>query len=114
MPLNFNMQESSGVTILALRGKIVLGPESSALREKIKQLLAANKKKIVLNLADVSFIDSAGVGTLVAAYTSTKAQASEMKLANLTKKFRETLQVTRLLTVFDVYGSEADAVASFK
>ena len=114
MRLTFNLRESSGVTIIALSGRIVLGDESNALREKIKELLAANKKKIVLNLADVSFIDSAGVGTLVAAYASAKAQAGEMKLANLTKKSRQTLQVTALITVFDVYDSEADALASFK
>lgn len=114
MRLTFNLRESSGVTIFALSGRIVLGDESNALREKIKELLAANKKKIVLNLADVSFIDSAGVGTLVAAYASAKAQAGEMKLANLTKKSRQTLQVTALITVFDVYDSEADALASFK
>lgn len=114
MTLTINTRESSSVSILDLSGKIILGDESSALRESIKQLLAANKKKILLNLAEVSFIDSAGVGTLVAGYTSAKSQDGELKLANLTKRFKETLQVTRLLTVFEVYDSEAEALASFK
>lgn len=114
MTLTINTRESGGVSILALSGKLILGDESSALRESVKQLLAANKKKILLNLGEVSFIDSAGVGTLVAGYTSAKAQDGELKLTNLTNRFKETLQVTRLLTVFEVYDSEAEALASFK
>ena len=114
MTLTINTREAGGVTILDLSGKIILGDESMALREAVKQLLATNKKKIVLNLGEVSFIDSAGVGTLVASYTSSKARDGELKLTNLTKRFKETLQVTRLLTVFEVYESEAEALASFK
>lgn len=115
MSLSMAAREADGVTILDLGGRIVLGDDSTgALRERIKQLLAQNKKKILLNLSNVNFIDSAGVGTLVAAFTSTKAQDGELKLANVTKHFQETLQVTRLLTVFEVYASEAEALASFK
>lgn len=114
MTLTITTREKDGVAIVDLNGKIVLGEESNALREQVKQLLAANKKKILLNLEKVSFIDSAGVGTLVAAFTSTKAQEGELKLVNLTKKFRETLQITRLLTVFEAYDSEAEALASFQ
>lgn len=114
MSLTITTRESGGVTILDLNGKLILGDECGALREQVRQLLAANQKKILLNLANVSFIDSAGVGTLVASYTSTKAQDGELKLANLTKRFKETLQVTRLLVVFEAYDNEAEAVASFK
>ena len=114
MPLAIKTRKADGVTILDLKGKIVLGEETSSLREQIKQLLGASETKMVLNMGNVSYIDSAGVGTLVAAFTSAKAQGGQLKMANLTKKFRETLQVTRLLTVFETYDSEADALASFK
>lgn len=114
MNLTITTRESGGVTILDLNGKIILGDECGALRDQVKQLLAADRKKIILNLAKVSFIDSAGVGTLVASFTSTKAQDGELKLLHLTKKFREALQVTRLLTVFEAYDNEPQAVASFR
>ena len=114
MPLKISSREVNTVTVLDLEGKLILGEECNALRQQVKQLLAANKKKILLNLGNVSFIDSAGVGTLVSAFTSTKAQEGELKLVNLTKKFHETLQVTRLLTVFEVFTNEADALASFR
>lgn len=114
MSLRIVTREANGVTVIDLSGKIILGDDSSgALRERIKQLLAQNKKKILINLAQVNFIDSAGVGTLVSAYTSTRAQDGDLKLVNVTKRFQETLQVTRLLTVFEVYGSETEALASF-
>ncbi|HKZ52321.1 MAG TPA: STAS domain-containing protein [Candidatus Acidoferrales bacterium] len=114
MALNFVARETKGVTILDLSGKIVLGRESQALRERVKQLLEEGKKKILLNLANITFIDSSGVGALVSAYTSTRAQGGDLKLTNLTEKFQETLMVTRLLTVFEVYDNEADAVAKFQ
>ncbi len=114
MPLKISSREAEGVTILDLDGKIILGEECNQFRERIKQLLAANKKKILLNLGSVSFIDSAGVGTLVSAYTSSKAQDGQLKLVNLTKKFQETLQVTRLLTVFETFSDEPAALASFR
>lgn len=113
MALIVKTRDSGAVAIVDLNGKIILGDECNVLREQVKTLLAANRKKIVLNLGEVSFIDSAGVGTLVAAFTSAKAQGGELKMANLTKRFKETLQITRLLTVFEVYDSEAEAVASF-
>jgi anti-sigma B factor antagonist len=112
--LNVATRENKGVTILDLSGKIVLGEESKALRSRIKQLLAEGKKKILVNLGEISFIDSTGVGTLVSAYTSARSQGGELKLNNLTKRFQEVLQVTRLLTVFDVYDNEAEAVAKFQ
>jgi len=106
-------REVDGVAVVALEGRIVLGEESNALRERIKGLLAANQKKIVLNMDNVTYIDSAGLGTLVAAHTSAKSQKAGLKLSNLGSKFQEVLQVTKLLTVFDVYDSEAAAIGSF-
>jgi len=106
-------REVDGVSVVALEGRIVLGEESNALRERIKSLLAANQKKIVLNMDNVTYIDSAGLGTLVAAHTSAKSQKAGLKLSNLGSKFQEVLQVTKLLTVFDVYDSEAAAIGSF-
>ncbi|MFQ5927559.1 MAG: STAS domain-containing protein [Terriglobia bacterium] len=114
MPLKITNREVNGVTILDLNGKIILGDECNQLRERIKQVLAANKKKVLLNLGNVSFIDSAGVGTLVSIFSTTKANDGKLKLVNLTKKFQETLQVTRLLTVFETFSNEAEAVSSFK
>jgi len=114
VPLDIQTREVNGVTLVELSGKIILGEESSALREKIKDLIATGKTKLLLNLARISFIDSAGVGTLVSAYTSARSQGGEVKLSSLTKKFRETLQVTRLLTVFEVFDDDAAGIASFR
>jgi len=114
VPLEIKTREVDGVSLVELNGKIILGDESSSLRETIKGLLGQGKKKILLNLARISFIDSTGVGTLVAAYTSARSQGGEVKLSSLTKKFRETLQVTRLLTVFEVFDDDQAALASFK
>jgi anti-sigma B factor antagonist len=102
-----------GVEVEALEGRIVLGEESNALREKVKSLLAAGQKKIVLNMADVTYIDSSGLGTLVALHTSARTQGSSMKISNLGSKFQEILQVTKLVTVFDAYPTEAEAIGSF-
>ncbi len=112
--LKITSREVVGVAVVALEGRIVLGEESNALRERIKSLLAANQKKIVLNMDNVTYIDSAGLGTLVAAQTSAKSQKAGLKLSNLGSKFQEVLQVTKLLTVFDVYDTEAAAVRSFE
>lgn len=106
-------REVDGVSVVALDGRIVLGEESNALREKVKSMIAEGKKKVVLNMGNITFIDSAGLGTLVAAHHSAKSQGASLKLAHLGSKFQEVLQITKLLTVFDVYGTEAEAVASF-
>ncbi len=106
-------REVDGVAVVGLEGRIVLGEESNALRERVKSLLSNNKKKIVLNMDNVTYIDSAGLGTLVAAHHSAKSQGATLKLSNLGSKFQEVLQVTKLLTVFDVLPSEADAIRSF-
>src|SRR5271165_6896172 len=106
-------REIDGVTVVDIEGRIVLGEESNAFRERVKSLLAAGKKKIVLNMAQVSYIDSAGLGTLVATFHSARSQGATLKLVNLGAKFQEVLQVTKLMTVFDTYDSEALAVQSF-
>ena len=113
MALKITERVVNGVTVEVLEGRIVLGEESNSLREKVKSLLAAGQKKIVLNMANVSYIDSSGLGTLVALHTSAKAQGASMKLSNLGSKFQEILQVTKLVTVFDAYATEAEAIGSF-
>ena len=102
------------VTILDLSGKITLGEASGKLRSAVSEALSAGSKKILLNLADVNYIDSAGLGELVSAYTTVKNAGGEMKLANLTKKVKDLLVITKLLTVFDVKDDEKSAITSFQ
>jgi len=111
--LKISNREMDGVAVVQLEGRIVLGEESNALRERVKSLLASGQKKIVLNMSNVTYIDSAGLGTLVASHHSAKSQGAALKLSNLGAKFQEVLQVTKLLTVFDVFDSEAAAISSF-
>jgi len=111
--LKTTTREVDGVTVVALDGRIVLGEESNALRERVKSLVAEGKKKIVLNMENISFIDSAGLGTLVAAHHSAKGQGASLRLCHLGAKFSEVLQITKLMTIFEVYNTEAEAVASF-
>jgi len=111
--LKMTNREVDGVSVVALDGRIVLGEESNALREKVKGLIAEGKKKIVLNMDNVTFIDSAGLGTLVAAHHSVKSQGAALRLCHLGSKFQEVLQITKLLTVFDVFNTEAEAIRSF-
>lgn len=113
MALKLNVREVDGVAVVGLEGRVVLGEESNALREQVKKMLASGKKKIVLNMDNVTYIDSAGLGTLVASHHSARTQGASLKLSNLGSKFKEILQVTKLLTVFDVYPSEAAAISSF-
>jgi anti-sigma B factor antagonist len=102
-----------GVAVVAMEGRIVLGEESNALREKVKSLLASGQKKIVLNMDKVTYIDSSGLGALVASHTSARGQGAFLKLCHLGSKFHEILQVTKLVTVFEVFPTEAAAIASF-
>jgi anti-sigma B factor antagonist len=111
--LKMNLREVDGIAVVGLDGRVVLGEESNALREQVKTMLASGKKKIVLDMSNVSYIDSAGLGALVAAHHSARTQGASLKLSNLGKKFQEILQVTKLLTVFDVYPSESAAISSF-
>jgi len=111
--LKITSREVDGVTVVALDGRIVLGEESSQLRDAIKGLIAQGKKKIVLDTDKVTMIDSAGLGIVVGLYSSAKQQGAAMRLCQLGTKFREVLQITKLLTIFDVYNTEAEAVRSF-
>ncbi|HUO36103.1 MAG TPA: STAS domain-containing protein [Candidatus Acidoferrum sp.] len=113
MALRMTDRQIDGVDVVEIEGRIVLGEESNTFREKVKSLLASGNKKVVLNMAQVSYIDSAGLGTLVATFHSAKTQGATLKLANLGTKFKEVLQVTKLMTVFDTYDSEAAAIQSF-
>ena len=110
MALRITDREVGGVAVLALEGRIVLGEETVALREKVKSLLAEGKKKLLLDLKNVSMIDSSGLGALVAAHSSANAAGAKLLLCNLGSRTNELLQVTRLLTVFEVADSQADGV----
>jgi anti-sigma B factor antagonist len=111
--MNLTNKEISGVSVVALNGRIVLGEESTALRESVKSLLVAGKKRIVLDMSNVTYIDSAGLGILVAAHVSAQKQGASLHLSNLGNKFHDVLQLTRLLTVFNVYNTQAEAISSF-
>src|SRR5438876_8033862 len=102
-----------GVTIVDLSGRIVLGEGSAGLRDLLRKLVSEGIKKILLNLRDVDYIDSSGLGELVSAFTSMRSQGGELKLLNLTKRVRALLQITKLLTVFEVTDDEAISVKSF-
>ena len=110
MPLKITSREVDGVSVLALDGRIVLGEETSTLREKVKSLLGEGKKDIVLNLNNVTLIDSSGLGALVAAYSSAKSGGASLRLSNLGSRVDELLQITKLYTVFEVSETEADAL----
>jgi len=111
--MKVSTRQIDGVTILDLSGRITLGEGSVQLRDAIRDLLSKGSKLILLNLADVNYIDSSGIGELVSAYTTVRNQGGELKLLNLTKKVHDLLQITKLYTVFDVKDDEATAIASF-
>ena len=113
MSLKFKTRQVDGVTILDLNGRITLGDGSVTLRDAVKDALNKGDKRILLNLADVDYIDSSGIGELVSAYTSMKNAGGELKLLHLTKKVHDLLQITKLYTVFDVRDDETVAVGSF-
>jgi len=106
-------RQVDGVTIVDLSGRITLGEGSVVLRDTIKDLLGKGAKHILLNLGDVSYIDSSGIGELVSAFTSVRNQGGELKLLHLTKKVHDLLQITKLYTVFDVKDDEAAAIGAF-
>ena len=101
------------VTILDLKGKITLGEGDEALKDKINSLIQQNRKRILLNLADVPYIDSAGLGEIVRTYTTVSRQGGALKLVNLTKRITDLLSITKLLTVFEAYDSEPEALKGF-
>ena len=114
MNLKTSNRQVDGVTIVDCSGRITLGEGSVVLRDSVKDLLTKGQKKILLNLGDVNYIDSSGIGELVSAYTTVKNQGGELKLLNLTKKVHDLLQITKLYTVFDVRDDEMSAVKSFR
>lgn len=113
MALSIDTREVSHVTILDIRGRIVLGDEIGQLRMAVRGLVAEGKKKIILNLAEVDYIDSSGVGELVGSFTTVRNAGGELKLLNLTQKVHDVLHVTKLYTVFDIKDDEFQAVKSF-
>ena len=114
MNLRVSTRQVDGVSIVDCSGRITLGEGSVVLRDTVKDLLSKGHKKILLNLGDVNYIDSSGIGELVSAYTTAKNQGGELKLLKLTKKVHDLLQITKLYTVFEVKDDEAAAVKSFR
>jgi anti-sigma B factor antagonist len=112
--VKISTRQVDGTTVLDLSGRITLGEGSVQLRDSVRDLLAKGQKNILLNLGDVNYIDSSGIGELVSAFTTAKNQGGELKLLNLTRKVHDLLQITKLYTVFDVKDDEASAIASFR
>ncbi len=113
MSLKISSRESHHVAILDISGRIIFGDETTQLRDAVARLIGEEKKKILLNLAEVSYIDSSGVGELVSSFISAKKNGGELKLVNLTQKVRDVLHVAKLYTVFDIRDDEFTAVKSF-
>ncbi len=113
MTMKASTRQVDGVAVVDISGRITLGEGSTLLRDTVRDLVSKGKKQILLNLGDVTYIDSSGIGELVSAYTSVRNQGGELKLLNLTKKVHDLLQITKLYTVFDIKDDEAAAVKSF-
>ncbi|HLV02374.1 MAG TPA: STAS domain-containing protein [Acidobacteriota bacterium] len=114
MKMTIETRTANGVTILDIHGKITIGEGSAEIRNRVRDLLQADRKNILLNLGDVSYVDSSGIGELVSSYTTVTNQGGQLKLLNLTKKLRELLAITKLLTVFDTFDDEQEAIESFR
>ncbi|HEX2329166.1 MAG TPA: STAS domain-containing protein [Candidatus Angelobacter sp.] len=114
MTMKASSRQVNGVTVVDMSGRITLGEGSVILRDTVRDLLGKGQKKILLNLSDVTYIDSSGIGELVSAFTSVRNQGGELKLLNLTKKVHDLLQITKLYTVFDIRDDEAAAIAAYK
>ena len=113
MPLEITERETNGIYLLALSGRLVLGAESSGFRTAVENLLTSGATRIVLNFEHVNYVDSAGLGALIEAHRSAKAQGGQLKLTNLGPNFRRALEIAGLLTIFETSPSDAAAVASF-
>ena len=107
-------RETGAVTVLDLSGKITLGEGDALLKDKLHSLLHQGKKSVLLNLAEVNYVDSAGLGALVSAYTTVTREGGSLKLANVTRKLQDLLSITKLLTVFETFDSEDEALRSYK
>ncbi len=114
MTMKASTRQVDGITIIDLSGRITLGEGSVVLRDTIRNTVGEGHKKILLNLGDVTYIDSSGIGELVSAFTTVRNQGGELKLLNLTKKVHDLLQITKLYTVFDIKDDEATAIKSYK
>jgi anti-sigma B factor antagonist len=108
------IRQIDSVTVMDISGRITLGEGCSQLREMIRDQVSKGNKKVLLNLGDVTYIDSSGIGELVSAFTTVSKEGGQLKLLNLTKKVHDLLQITKLYTVFDVHDDEAKAIGSFE
>ena len=113
MPLKIDSRVENGVTIISCNGRITFGDEAAVLRDDLKKILASTRQ-IVLDLSDVSYIDSGGLGMLVGVYSSARAAGADIKLTGLGQRLRDVLQITKLVTVFEVYDTEQQAIEAFK
>ncbi|MEO8129504.1 MAG: STAS domain-containing protein [Bryobacteraceae bacterium] len=113
MSVKLTTRQVGDVSVMDAAGRITLGEGSSVFRETLRELVAKGQKKVLLNLADVSYIDSSGIGELVSGFTSVTNQGGQLKLLNLNKRVQDLLQITKLYTVFEVFEDEATAVRSF-
>jgi anti-sigma B factor antagonist len=113
MSIKLSSRQVGDVTVVDAAGRITLGEGSSALRDMLRDMVAKGQKKILLNLSEVSYIDSSGIGELVSGFTTVTNQGGSLKLLGLTKRVKDLLQITKLYTVFDVHDDEADAIRSF-
>ncbi len=113
MSVKLSTRQVGNVTVIDVAGRITLGEGSSALRETLRDLVAKHQNKILLNLADVTYIDSSGIGELVSGYTTVTNTGGSLKLLNLNKRVKDLLQITKLYTVFEVHEDEAAAIRSF-
>jgi len=111
--VKLNIRQVGDVSVVDVAGRITLGEGSSALRDAIKELVGKGQKKILLNLGEVSYIDSSGIGELVSGFTSVTNGGGQLKLLNLNKRVKDLLQITKLYTVFDVHEDETNAIRSF-
>ncbi|MBI1737705.1 MAG: STAS domain-containing protein [Acidobacteria bacterium] len=113
MSFKATSRDIRGITVVDVSGRITLGEGSAMLREMVRDMTSKGQLKIVLNLGDVTYIDSSGIGELVSGFTTVKNSGGELKLLNLTKKVHDLLQITKLYTVFDVHNDESSALGSF-
>lgn len=113
MSVRLTTRQVGDVTVLDVAGRITLGDGSSALRDALRDLISKNQKRILLNLGEVTYIDSSGIGELVSGFTTVTNQGGQLKLLSLTKRVQDLLQITKLYTVFDVHEDEAHAIRSF-
>jgi anti-sigma B factor antagonist len=111
--VTLNSRQVGDVSVVDVAGRITLGEGSSALRDTLREMVGKGQKKVLLNLANVSYIDSSGIGELVSGFTTVTNSGGQLKLLNLNKRVKDLLQITKLYTVFDVHEDEAAAVRSF-